>query len=176
MHKSKKTPSPVVLQPGKTAASALALVGGVMCAIILLVSRSLPEMHPLYCLIVLVGFLPLILLALLIDAFRPVRITVSTEGIRLFVRRSKTNIDLPWTNFRHMYKLEGYKRCIYLFTAEPMGKEAQITCYKACCKNKTAPFTFEKNLILDAWSSGNVIDPRIPEHIEKMPWTLSAKL
>ena len=138
MKKTNQPLSSIVLRPGRSAASALAIVGAVMCMIILLLGITIPEVHPLYCCVVLVGFLPLILLSLLIDVLSPARITVSSEGVHLYVRRSKAEIDLPWSNFQHMYRLEGYKRCFYLFTPAPMSKEDQTLCYKACVKNKAS--------------------------------------
>ncbi|MBR4963349.1 MAG: hypothetical protein IKY54_05545, partial [Muribaculaceae bacterium] len=60
----------------------------------------------------------------------------STEGIRLHVRRSKAIVDLPWSDYNHLYILEGYRRRVYLFTPEPMSKDMQLVCYKACLKNK----------------------------------------
>lgn len=176
MKKTNQPLSPVVLHPGSDAACGLAIVGAVMCAIILLLSLAIPEVHPVYCCFVLVGFLPLILLSLLIDALSPARITVSPDGVHLFIRRSKAEIDLPWVKFRHMYRLEGNKRCVYLFTPAPMSKEEQISCCKACVKNKAFPFTHEGCLILNAWNDGNTIDPRIPEHIQKMNWKFCAKI
>ena len=75
-----------------------------------------------------------------------------------------------------MYRLEGYKCCFYLFSPDLLDKEAQVNCYKSCVKNKILPFTHENCLILNAWNDGNVIDPRIPEHIQKMTWKFCAKL
>lgn len=176
MRKTNQPLSSIVLRPGRSAASALAIVGAVMCMIILLLGITIPEVHPLYCCVVLVGFLPLILLFLLIDVLSPARITVSPEGVHLYVRRSKAEIDLPWSNFQHMYRLEGYKRCFYLFTPAPMSKEDQTLCYKACVKNKAFPFTHGSCLILDAWNDSNIIDPRIPDHIKRMNWKFCAKI
>lgn len=176
MSNENKTLSPVTLHPGSSAALALTIVGCVMCAIILLVSLFTPAVHPLYCVVVLVGFLPLILLSLLIDALSPAKITLSAEGVHLHVRRSQAEVNLPWATFHHMYRLEGYKRCIYLFTAETMDKEAQLACYKNCLKNKDIPFTADGCLILDAWNDSNMIDPRIPDHIQKMNWKFCAKI
>lgn len=73
MSKENKALAPVTLHPGSSAAFALTIVGCVMCAIILLVSLFTPAVHPLYCVVVLVGFLPLILLSLLIDALSPAK-------------------------------------------------------------------------------------------------------
>lgn len=174
--KSSKPLKPVVLHPGSSAALALIIVIGAICAIELLLSLFVPEVHPVYCLAFLAGLLPCILVFLLIDAFTPARITVSTEGVHLRVRRSKEVIDLPWTNFRYMYRLEGYKRCLYLFTPDLLDKEAQAACYKACLKNKIVPFTHEGCLLLNAWNDSDVIDPRIPEHIQKMSWKFCAKI
>ena len=176
MKKTNQPLSSIVLRPGRSAASALAIVGAVMCMIILLLGITIPEVHPLYCCVVLVGLLPLILLFLLIDVLSPARITVSSEGVHLYVRRSKAEIDLPWSNFQHMYRLEGYKRCFYLFTPVPMSKEDQTLCYKACVKNKAMPFTHGSCLILDAWNDSNIIDPRIPDNIKRMNWKFCAKI
>lgn len=176
MYKKNKPLSPITLHPGSSAALGLTIVGGVMCAIILLLSIFTQAVHPLYCGVVWVGFLPLILLFLLTDMLHPAKITLSTKGVHLYVRRSKAEFDLPWTNFHYMYRLEGNKRCMYLFTVEQMDKDAQVACYKACLKNKDVPFTSEGCLILDAWNDSDVIDPRLPEHIQKMSWKFCAKI
>ena len=168
---------PVVLSPTKELLAAISIVGGILCALILIASQFLPEVHPLYCLLVLIAFLPPTLIILLTEAFNPAKVIISLEGIRLHVRRTKTVIDLPWSDYNHLYILEGYRRRAYLFTPEPLNKDEQLFCYKACLKNKDIPFTFNHCMVLDHFSvtSGNV-DLYLPKHIQKMTWKFCAKI
>lgn len=167
---------PVVLSPTKELLAAISIVDGILCALILIASRFLPEVHPLYCLLVLIAFLPPTLIILLTEAFQPAKLIISTEGIRLHVRRSKAIVDLPWSDYNHLYILEGYRRRVYLFTPEPMSKDMQLVCYKACLKNKDIPFTYNHCMILDQFYAGCFnVDLYLPGHIQKMSWRFCAK-
>ena len=112
----------------------------------------------------------------LADRFTPAHITLTDTEVQLRLRRTGKIVTLPWTNFSHLYELEGWKMKIYLLTPAPMDKAAQLAAYKACCKNKNVPYTHEGCLILNTFVHGDVIDQYLPSHIQKMPWHHCTKL
>ena len=125
---------------------------------------------------VFISFVGILAVGLCADHFSPARITLNDSEVRLRVRRTGETVVLPWTDFTCLYVLDGHKMKIYLLTPAPMAKDAQLAAYKACCKNKTVPYTHEGCLILNAFAHGDVIDQYIPAHLKKMPWHHCSKL
>ena len=172
-----KPPKSVVLSHAKAFLTVLSIINGTLCALILISSHFLPKIHPIYCLLVIISSLPSTLIILLNEAFRPAKETISIEGIRLHVRRTKAVIDLPWSDYNYLYLLEGCRCRVYLFTPKPLNKDEQLFCYKACLKNKDIPFTFNHCMILDPYSATSVnVDLYLPQHIQKMSWKFCAKI
>ena len=112
----------------------------------------------------------------LADHFTPARITLTDSEVQLRIRRTKEIVTFPWSNFTCLYTLSGHKMTIYLLTPAPMDKASQLATYKACCKNKSIPYTHEGCLILNAYIHGDVIDQYIPANLKKASWHHCAKL
>jgi len=167
----RKDPSvPVTLRPGRSAALALTLVGLMLCAALLLIGLFVKEAHPLFCLVIPVGFAPAVLISLLADLKQP-RVTVGGEGVTLHHTRKGWQLHLPWSGFTHMYTLTGYKTCDYLFTPAPMDKAAQYAARMACLRNRERPGAADGCLLMtDGYSAcSREITSRIPEHIRIAP-------
>lgn len=112
----------------------------------------------------------------LADHFARARITLTDSEVQLRIRRAGETVVLPWTNFTCLYNLTGSKMSFYLLTPAPMDKAAQLTAYKACCKNRNIPYTHEGCLMLNAYVHGSVIDQYIPADIQRIAGHQCTKL
>lgn len=165
--KPKDPTAPVTIRRGRTGALVLLIVGAALCALTLLFSLLVEEFSPLYCILVVVCFVPMLLLTLLLDLQQP-RITVSAEGIELHHTRKGWRVLLPWSDYAYMYRLSGYKTTQYLFTAKPMDKPAQFAAYEACRQNRERPRIANGCLLLTDGFDNEILS-RIPEHIQIVP-------
>lgn len=161
----------VTLNAGRSAGIILAIIGAL--GLLLMLVTPTPRNTFFFTLFIFAGSLVSCFLA---DHFSRVRITLTDTEVQLRVRRTRETVTLPWTDFACLYELPGWKMSIYLLTPTPLDKAAQLTAYKACCKNKAVPYTHEGCLILNAHVHASVIDQYLPTHIQKMPWQKCAKL
>lgn len=142
----------------------------------LLLAMCIPPVSSSAFVFALLSLAGIVAVGFLADHFAAARITLSDNSVQLRVRRTGKTVSLPWTNFTYLYELDGWKMKIYLLTPVPMNKDAQLSAYKACCKNKDVPYTHDGCLILNAFAHGEVIDRYLPAHLKKMPWINCAKL
>lgn len=161
----------VTLNVSRTLGRVVAII-----SIPLLLAMLIPPVSPttfVYAFLCLAGIL---VAGFLADHFARARITLTDSEVQLRIRRTGNTVVLPWSNFAYLYNLTGHKMSIYLLTPTPMDKAAQLAAYKACCKNREIPYTYEGCLMLNAYVHGSVIDQYIPLHLQKMTWHHSAKL
>ena len=161
----------VALHTGRPAGIIIVIVGtlGLLLTCLTTTSRS-TIFFMLYIVICALG------VCILSDCFSPAHITLTASEVHLYIRRTREIVTLPWADFSCLYELSGWQMKFYLLTPAPMDKSAQLTIYKACCKNKAIPYTHQGCLILNAYIHGGIIDQYMPDHIHKMPWQHCAKL
>ena len=64
------------------------------------------------------------------------RMTITSEGVETFNKRSGERSFVPWSDFSYLYTLQGYKTSWYLFSSVLMDKPAQYAAWQACVKSK----------------------------------------
>ena len=97
------------------------------------------------------------------------RMTITSEGVETFNKRSGARSFVPWSDYSYLYTLQGYKTSWYLFSSVLMDKPAQYAAWQACLKSKDHRAGDRYLLCFMTTTGLDGFRALLPQHIQVVP-------